>query len=270
MDSQRPPLLAMMLLREPAMPDPDAVAARLEARCGERYHVRWENPAEGKKVEVRFFYVNGQRVDVALMPFPIPPGNWEDACARNSFWPEAAQVCQEHRAHLVITLFGEWGDPIRRHLLLTDFIAAVSEAADALAVCWGAGRAMQSAEFFRQQAAQSSADNLPLLLWVAFVLVARDGGPFVSTSGLDAFGVMEVEAGSAHLKPVELLEKVYDTAHYLCTRGPVLRDGDTIGGSAEERIRIRHARSVWDRPDPVIRLEIDAPKRGLLSRLFGR
>lgn len=271
MDTQRPPLLALMLLRTPTMPAPDAVAARLEARCGERYHVRWENPAEGKKVEVRFFYLNGQRVDLALMPVPIPWKELEGPCATNRFWPEAEADCRQHQAHLVITLLGEWGDPIRRHLMLTDFVAAVAEAADGLGVFWAGGRVVQSAEYFRQLAAKSGSDDLPLLLWVDFVMVMKDGGPFVSTQGLTAFGVMEVEGGSSRLKPIELLGKVHDIAHYLCTRGPVLQDGDTIGESMEERIRIRHAKSIWDRPEPVIRLEFDEAKRskGLFARLFG-
>ncbi|BAD40319.1 MAG: hypothetical protein A6D92_06950 [Symbiobacterium thermophilum] len=271
MGDQSSLLLASLLLREPVMPDPAAVSARLAARCGGRYTVSWDE-AEGEGDITLSCSVSGHTVVLGLMRAPVPAADLEAACARNPFWPEAAEVCRQHRAHLMVTLMKGWGDPIRRHLVLTDFVAALSEAVGGLAVLWGPVGVLQSAEYFREQAAEASADHLPLFLWVEFALVRHDGVPFVATYGLDAFGVMEVEGGSSRMKPIQLLERVFDVAHYLCLEGPVLNDGDTIGGSERERIPVRHTDSILDRPGPVIRIEFDAAggRRGLLSRLFGR
>lgn len=262
----------MVLLNQPTFPEAQAVADRLEARCGERYHLTWAESTAGQGVAVQRYQLNGQQLDLALMPVPIPWSELEGPCATNRFWPEAAAVCQEHSAHLIASLSGDWGDPIRRHLALTDFVAALVEATGAVAVYWGGGGVVQSAAQFGQWAAGGRPDDLPLLLWVNFQLFAHEGAPFVATTGLGAFGLMEIEGGSQRLKPIDLVGKIYDIAHYTCTRGPVLQDGETIGESAAERIKIRHTESVMGRPHPVIRLEFDGADRprGLLARLFGR
>ncbi|WP_374712518.1 DUF4261 domain-containing protein [Symbiobacterium terraclitae] len=266
MDKQNSPLMAMMFLREPVEPDPKAVAARLRARSSYRYELRWDEAADG----TRFYSLNGRQVVVALMRAPIPPGDWEEGYANHRYWPQAAQVLRQHRAHLIISLMWDQDDPIDRHLLFTDFVAAVSEAVDGLGILWGRHGALRSAELFRELAAKASEDGLPLPLWVDFEPVRHEGKFFMVTTGLDAFGVMEVEVGSARLKPDELFDRLLCVAHYLCTHGPVLKDGDTVGGSATERIPVRHTDSVLDRPGPVIRIDFDAGRRGLLSRLFGR
>lgn len=270
MDRRNRPLVVMVLLREPAMPDPEAIASCLESRCGERYHVRWDGPVEGQADHSRIFTVNGQSVKMGLIPGPVPQAAWEAACARNAFWPEGTEVCRQHRAHLIVAFQGDWGDPIRRHLLLTDFVAALSEAADALAVLWGPLGVIQPAEYFREHAAQASTDDLPLQLWVNFILMRDADKQFVVTSGLDAFGVREVEGSSSRMQPFDLVGRVFDAAYYLCTHGPVMNDGDTFGCSDAEQIPVRHTNSVLDRPGPVIRLDFDGARRGLLSRLLSR
>lgn len=265
-------LLAMVLLNQPHFPAAEQVAERLTARCGDRYYPTWEEAAGKDSISLQSYQVNNQRIDLMLMPAPIPWTELEGPCATNRFWPEATAVCREHRAHLIVTLRSDWEDPIRKHLLLTDFIAAIVEAVEAPAVYWGAGGVVQPAHLFCQWAAGAGPDDLPLFLWADFRLFPHEGAPFVATSGLAAFRVMEIEGGSRRLKPMELVGKVFDIAHYTCTRGPVLNDGDTIGESDQERIRIRHAKSVWDRPGPVIRIEFDGEKRpgGFFARLFNR
>jgi len=44
-------------------------------------------------------------------------------------------------------------------------------------------------------------------------------------------------------------------ATYLIEQGPVIADGNTVGGSEEERVVVRHAPSMIDRPGLVYRLE---------------
>ncbi|MFZ5816692.1 MAG: DUF4261 domain-containing protein [Bacillota bacterium] len=273
MGKERSHLLVFVLLNEPRLPDAEQIAARLAARAS-RYELSWEEPAGQREPNraVQFYDLNGQRVTVGLMPVPVPWSDLEGPCATNRFWPQATEVCRAHRAHLVVMLHSEREDPVWNHLAMTHLIAALVEAVGALAVYWGAGSVVQPAELFCRWAAEASPNDLPLFLWVDFRLFAHEGHPFLATTGLTALGVMEIEGGSRRLKPSELLGRVYDLAHYACLEGPVLNDGDSIGADEQERIRIRHADSVWERPGPVIRVDFDGEERprGLLSRLFGR
>jgi hypothetical protein len=100
-----------------------------------------------------------------------------------------------------------------------------------------------------------------------------NGNILISTIGMRDFGLMEIETESS--LP---LDRTYDLVRkfgsYVLANGPVVKDGQTIGESAEERITVRHTRSF--RPDvtEVYWLELtDKPTvrkpTGIFTRLFG-
>lgn len=66
---------------------------------------------------------------------------------------------------------------------------------------------------------------------------------------------MEIEAKRVRMDSEELYSKVYDLAHYLLVNGPVVADGDTVGSSDSERIKVRFKPSIWDSSMQVYRLE---------------
>ena len=78
----------------------------------------------------------------------------------------------------------------------------------------------------------------------------------VSPTAASHQGGMEIEIRGSATQPEELIDRVYGFAHYQASHGPVLEDGDTIGASADERITIRHVPSAWDRPGPVLQLDL--------------
>jgi hypothetical protein len=57
------------------------------------------------------------------------------------------------------------------------------------------------------------------------------------------------------------LDRVFNAAHFLCDHGPVLKDGETFGLSASEKIRISHRPSRWERSPDVIFLELPVESR---------
>jgi hypothetical protein len=83
-----------------------------------------------------------------------------------------------------------------------------------------------------------------------------DGGrPSLFTTGLAAFGLMEIEVAGSSLAPDDLGQMASNIATYLIENGPVIRDGDTVGGDERQRILARHAPSMVGRAGPVLRLE---------------
>jgi len=271
MDEQNPAIHCMLLLKErSSLPDSERVAARLQEIIGCGCQLTWDAPAASEDgIHAQNYYFEGFPVLVCLTPMPIPWAELEGPCAENDLWPEATDVCRQHQAHLVIGLLGE-PDPIPGHLMLTHFAAAMAMEAGALAVYWGNGGVVQPTELFCRLAADAWPESLPLMLWVSFHKFMYDGAPFVATQGLDAFGLMEVEGGSAALPPKQLLAHVFDIAHYLCVQGPVLKDGDTVGSNAQERFPVKYLPSVVDQSRNAIRILFDEPQkpRGLFSRLW--
>jgi hypothetical protein len=66
---------------------------------------------------------------------------------------------------------------------------------------------------------------------------------------------MEIETRDAPMPGLELYDLVLGTTRYLLEKGPVIRDGDTIGQSPNQKIRMRRAESHWNAGERVYRIE---------------
>jgi uncharacterized protein DUF4261 len=74
---------------------------------------------------------------------------------------------------------------------------------------------------------------------------AADGTPKLAarTDGLNAFGMMEVEWRAFEGEATDLYDSMSNIAEYLVTHGPIIADGDTVGGDAPglmPKVIIRH------------------------------
>jgi hypothetical protein len=263
-------VLVFVLLDAAVFPNVTKVDARLKATWGNRFELTWDEPADRDQCVVQFLHVGENRADIFMMPVPIPLSDLEIPCTTSRFWPEAADVCRTHQAHLVIGWHTQHSESVDQHLLLAQLAAALVQETGALAVYWG-GIVVQPVELFCKFADIATREYLPLYMWVDFrVFKQADGRLWGVTTGLDSLGLMEIEGVSRRLTPKELEDKVYDLAHYVCRHGAVLNDGNTVGGDEHERISVRHAASVWPRPGKVVHVNFDGPeKRGLFGSIAG-
>ena len=74
-------------------------------------------------------------------------------------------------------------------------------------------------------------------------------------TSMKAFGLMELETVAPRARADDVLDRMFNAAHYLCDRGPVLQHGHTFGLSANEKIQITQRRSRWQRPGEGLFLE---------------
>lgn len=116
---------------------------------------------------------------------------------------------------------------------------------------------MHSPEQILDDAKTMSRDRLPLYSWIGFRgHCESDGTTTLFTEGMAAFGFMEIEIVKSHHNSELLIDRAFNMAHYVMDSGPVLKDGDTFGLSAEEMIKIRHSPSIWDKSRTVYRLDL--------------
>lgn len=94
-----------------------------------------------------------------------------------------------------------------------------------------------------EDARRATRDQLPLFNWLGFHPIRTAKGFTAYTTGLSSFGLRELEALDSTRAAPDLVEILADLAHYQLATGHVLKSGDTFGGSAEERIRVRYAGS---------------------------
>jgi hypothetical protein len=170
-------------------------------------------------------------------------------------WLEATDSMRDHKTHLLVTLFGSPLGRVDAAVLLTKVAAAMVEAHDTAGVYWGEGTVVTRPEMFVDIARTATRDDPPLLVWVEHRLQRNpDDTVNLLTTGLAPFGCMEIEVLKSKRSPEELLNMVLGIGHLQLT-GDLFKDGDTVGFDAVTRIKTSHARSVWDRPGKVLKLD---------------
>jgi hypothetical protein len=205
------------------------------------------------------FEVGDEFFALALMPAPYPASDLEGPIATSWMWPKRPPIenVKQHRSHLLITMTGGAADPVRRRLTLTAVTALAAKQPGVMAVYWPEATLVLFPPVFVNMAETiNSPEAPPLYLWVDLRAFRNaDGTTGLFTTGLSPLGHMEIEIPRIDMEPGELREWLLNIMYYLLENGPVLKDGETIGMSAEQHVRIRHCPSSFGHPGTVIRLE---------------
>ena len=194
---------------------------------------------------------------VGKMPGPFPWSGLEGPCREGTLWPNATTAVRAHQAHLQLTIVAaEPLEPIAYFTLLSRFASAVMVLCpSALGIYFGHAGLVIKRDVFIDMTLEILPRALPLLIWVRFYTGweadrLHSGG---CTQGLGAFGVPEIECLHAPETPARLAERFQEIAAYVLG-GALVRDGDTVGVSDQERIRIRFMDSQFGHAGKVMRL----------------
>jgi hypothetical protein len=195
---------------------------------------------------------------VATMPMPIPKGDIDFAAERSWMWKTAAEEMQAQKAHAIVMCVPN-GEPVQEALAVSRMICATAAAGVPVGVYWGNGGQVHSVKFFADAVKNMSHDDmLPVMLWIGLAITGHsERGPFtLSTLGMPHFGHKELEIIDSTMPIGELRMMAYELVNYLIRTGPVLKDGDTCGGSENQRFKAEHTTSRFRKGEPVIRLHL--------------
>jgi Domain of unknown function (DUF4261) len=233
-------VLSFVLVTEAKLPDSKAFRAELERRLAGRISIT-DMEADGQKVIL--LRVASGTVLVGLIDAPLPKGQINDLCASAWYWRQACEMTSSHRAHIVVSVLDTTLDKLDANLLLTDVVASLLDG-NAIASYWGAS--LQSREAFLRQSEKINREQPPTWLWVNF-RVSNDveKGISLSTQGMEDFGMREIEAKDVNRSGREVFTLLAEMAQYLISKGPVIKDGETIGDSPALNIRVRQGTSYW-------------------------
>ncbi len=237
--------MAMVALREPRLPDPQALTALHAEHWPDVAALVSEHtdPSTG----VISFRTAGAHFALALMPSPIPWSELSGPAESAWHWPEAAARLKRHQAHLIVTASSSTLDAIDLMLALTRVVAVAALSTPAAGIYWAGARQVHDVSAFVDEADTASREQLPLYLWLRFGLLGEDdGSTTLHTTGLAELEHMELEFPHSAFDPQTLVDRAFNIAHYLLDHGPVLAHGHTIGISAAERLNISHAPSMFD------------------------
>jgi hypothetical protein len=189
-----------------------------------------------------------QRLSLTLHSDPIPWAELEAPCAAAWWWPDAASRMQAHTHHVVASLSGGESPPLEQALRLTHLVAAFASDADAVGVFWTSGGVVQEARNFIKLATGVHPDRLETPLWVSVqVQPLEGGGHSFYTTGVAAFGLMELESACCLWGPREIHRGMAGLSAYVLRQGDNIPDGDTVGRSEHERVQVKHRRSMVGR-----------------------
>lgn len=231
-------LLGMVLLAEPRSLQLAAVLEELKGQL----------PVTDSSVDesTLVLTVRGQQIAIGLIPAPIPGNEVVEAAAYNIFWNNDQADVSTHQGHVLVTVIGAGKGAVKSNMLFTRVIAAVLNHSHSLGVYIGGRTLVLRKDFYLGNAAEMAEDDLPLYNWIYFgPRKEATGGQSVYTYGLKEFGKLEMEIiGSSHSFE-ELMDTMYNLTHYVLASDVVLKHGETIGATADEKLRITVSKGVY-------------------------
>ena len=246
------PVFAFVALRKLTVPTAQDVEKALKANLPDGTKIEDIQP-DNKAIT---FSVDGQRAMIGLMDMPIPWGDLEGPCATCWHWKNATEEMKAQKAHVIVMLFSKKGTQIDQCILLTKLLSATTQMFDAIGIYWGHGSVVMNKEELQKSAATASKDDLPLMVWIEYRIQKNaDGTVNVITTGLDYFGCMELEVINSKNKPTEILNMVMAVSS-MTLNGELFKDGDTVGPDENTKIKTHYVKSVWDRPEKVLRIDM--------------
>lgn len=252
--SGRSKLMAMALFDNGALPD---IALVLAAAQRLRPDVTLEHvsgEADGSSI-----IACGPALFV-LMPIdqPYPRDELRSFARMAYWWPEAEAALERQCQHVVVAPVGDpgpEGGAVRTAQIVTLLAAAMRDASPhAIAVLWTASNIVQPAPAMEMLARQ----ELALELWLDIRSWQEpDGAVGIRLTGLAAFVGRDLVMAPTKMLPADMLvQRSIDVAAYLMNAGPVLREGETVGISAAEQIRVGFQQNPSG-PAPVYWLEVE-------------
>jgi hypothetical protein len=255
--------LAFVLLQEPVMPAAKTMLAAFEriAPAGKVPPLRLAPGESGSSADAIVFDLGDEgRLMVGLVPTPVPKQEAEWHAERSLASARTGWKLPSHRAHLIVM----WQQsaqlpPVDGLKHYTWLLAAVADAAKGLAVYWADSGATHPAEYF-VGVARGADSPLLVTLWSG-LSVASDGGDPQRMS-LVSLGMSQLDLPDLELTVPrstdkgEALDLFYQFLNYTITRGSAIPEGDTVGRSPDERLKVRYARSPVDPKKMVWRVDL--------------
>jgi hypothetical protein len=200
--------------------------------------------------------VDGDAVFGMPMNFPYPDARALQHCAQFAYWwPNALQDLARNKAHFMVSCAWAKNTRLDAHMRHMVLVRELIEQLPVIGVMWGS--CLIPTNIFKGEYANLGKGGFPFSLWVLIQFSKQpNGNILISTIGMRDFDKMEIETESS-LPLDQTFDLVRKFGSYILSSGAVVKDGDTVGLSETQKIRVRHTRSFRkDVTTPVYRLDL--------------
>ena len=204
----------------------------------------------------RAFSVGKLKVLASLMPVAVPEGEAERATDHSLSGLDGSWTLPEHRAHLLVAQQGATGTEVEELVTFTRVVAAIVRATNAVGVYWGEGGATHHPEFV----VNIAHSELPLPIWVGVSVAKSASGPELLSIGMKQLGLPELLLTTPGLDGT-VFELFYDLLAYVTRRGKKLPEGDSVGRTPKEKLKVRYVASPIHPGEQGWNVVLPAPKK---------
>ncbi|UOP04438.1 DUF4261 domain-containing protein [Conchiformibius kuhniae] len=99
-------------------------------------------------------------------------------------------------------------------------------------------------------------NEIPIMIWVYIGLGQNQQGNQLYTSGMAKFGKDEMEILNSQINMATLHTSLSSVCSYIISSGLVLKDGESIGFSAEQKWQISRSPSVYAPSEFSLKIDI--------------
>lgn len=197
------------------------------------------------------FTVDGETTAIAHMDIPIPPGDIEETSQYAYNWQTALEDTKDHKSHLIVSLMRGGQDQIKRFKIFTQVLCSLLRTTNAIGVYKGNQSLLIPKDDYLNEAEAMSDEYLPLNLWIYFGSRVTDKGNSGYTYGLKEFNETEMEIVNSSKSLEDIRAFLFNIAHYVLDYDVTFQDGQTVGGSEEEKIAISFSKGQFVESDTI-------------------
>lgn len=188
--------------------------------------------------ELLFAKAGEYTVVVGYVGAPIPDGEAEYWAGANYLWKNAAEIVSTHKAQLIVTIFGSDDDLLEKGTMFVKTVCTALKQNNAIAF-YNDGIVFSPQQYL-DFSGMLEDDGLPLLNWIWFGIYADEKRAGIYTYGMRRFGKDEMEVivdrENADLNSIRGF--LLDIVAYVLDGDVTLKDGETIGFSEEQKLKI--------------------------------
>lgn len=173
----------------------------------------------------------------SLMDGPVPEGEAEYYAQGCYMWEDAVSHVKKHQAHIIVSMIAHDISTKEAMLIQSQCIDACLHFDQAIAVY---GDEIVWPKHIYTDIMQDYAKDaiLPIFLWVYLGIVTNEDGNHMYTLGLKTFGHYEIETLTSNVPLAQLHEFLFNIVCYIIEQDAVLRDGETIGMSENQKCQL--------------------------------
>lgn len=194
------------------------------------------------------FEINGAMVAIGKILAPIPSEELEPMFSYSYLWNNVEKEVPEHNAHAIVTILNGDGNlnKIEKFSLMTMVNASILRTtADAIGIYHGSQTLLLPKGLYIEFADFLLEDNLPVILWIFIGIINKEEQCSIYTFGMKEFGKQEIEIIDSPMLGSELHDFILPVLNYILSFDVILQDGETIGFSEEQKIKITESKAVY-------------------------